>query len=64
MPNPMIHHKGVHSSPAGCVYWEFGVTIMNLILFIVVLLVSFIAVRIGAIAFQLTRLEGVIAGEH
>ena len=30
---------------------------MNLVLFIVVLIVSFIVVRIGAIAFQLTGLE-------
>jgi len=34
---------------------------MNLILFVVVLLVSFIAVRIGAIAFQLTGLEWSLA---
>jgi hypothetical protein len=34
---------------------------MNLILFIVMLLVSFIAVRVGAIAFQLTGLEWSLA---
>jgi len=34
---------------------------MNLILFIVILFVSFIAVRIGAIAFQLTGLEWSLA---
>ncbi len=34
---------------------------MNLILFLIILLVSFIAVRIGAIAFQLTGLEWSLA---
>src|SRR4030042_5928748 len=34
---------------------------MNLILFIIVLLISFIVVRIGAIAFQLTGLEWSLA---
>jgi hypothetical protein len=34
---------------------------MNLVIFVVVLLVSFIAVRIGAIAFQLTGLEWSLA---
>ena len=34
---------------------------MNLVLFITVLIISFIVVRIGAIAFQLTGLEWLVA---